>query len=91
MSLVSRHDKQLLEHNPFGGTDILRRSALGRIPVWNALPQNLVDLSLKMFQRKLQVTLLSMAKSDPESPWRTFLRTGLQFSNVRRFQSQFVL
>ena len=49
------HDKQLKDVREGRFTEVIRRSALGAIAVYNMLPQAVVDIeTVKMFQSTLQ-------------------------------------
>ena len=85
----ARHNRQLHEHFQFRSTDAIRRSAFGYVFVFNALPQVVVDLRVKLFQRCLQLNVLRQAKRDPSCQWPSFLRVGLRSRSVRDFQSCF--
>ncbi len=89
-TFANRHRFQLLEHFQFRSTDVVRRSAFGRITLFNALPQRVVELPVKQFQRALQDTVLAKAKQYPESIWSSFLYGGLRSRSVRVFQSCFL-
>jgi len=53
-----KHNKQLHEHTRGCHTELLKRSLLGQVVVYNKLPQAVVDAStVKVFQRRLQATL----------------------------------
>ena len=49
----ARHNRQLIEYHA-GSLEIVRRSVLGLIPIYNLLPQEIVDAnSVRLFQRAL--------------------------------------
>ena len=53
-----RHDKQLHDYLQGSHSELLRRSPLGQVRVYNQLPQEAVNAStVKLFQRRLQKTL----------------------------------
>ena len=78
------HDKQLRTPCSFRSTDLMKRSLFGLALCYNALPQDLANVSnVKLFQRKLQQGLVSYAeKQDGNGQgWerlycRIFLITG---------------
>ena len=60
---TSRHNKQLYDYLQGSHTELLRRSLLGQVRVYNDLPQLTVDSkTVKLFQRKLQETLKELAR-----------------------------
>ena len=64
----SQHSKQLFDHLETRGTELLRRSALGLVRVYNALPQAAVDKpSVPSFQKWLQDDLKSRATTNTEN------------------------
>ena len=63
----ARHSKQLFDHLQNRDTELLRRSALGLVRVYNALPQAAVDKpSVSSFQKWLQDEVKSKAARDTE-------------------------
>ena len=71
----NRHTKQL--HNYLVGkyTELLRRSALGLVKVYNALPQEAADsTTVKNFQKWLQDHLKTLAAADVPD-WENFFNT----------------
>ncbi len=85
----ARHSKQLFEPFQFGYTGVIRRSAFGSVIVYNALPQAVIDLPVKAFQRCLQESVLRQAVRDSSNSWSSFLRLGLQCRSIRGFQACF--
>ena len=81
-----------MEFFPLNCTDVIRRSMLGMVFSYNALPQSIVDVPiLKVFQRHLQNAVLSYAHWAPDSDWAHFLKTGMCGGNFRWFQEFFVI
>ena len=65
-----RHDKQLAEHRKGRFLEILRRSALGLVAVYNFLPAEIVAaVTVKDFQRQLQ-DLLCFRATRKEPDWK---------------------
>ena len=52
------HSRTLLDRNTAGHTEQYRRSVFGLVPIYNRLPQRIVDLpDVSTFQKELQLTL----------------------------------
>jgi hypothetical protein len=84
-----RHTRQL--HDPMDGTQInmVTRSVLGLVYVYNLLPQHVVDCtSVSAFQKKLQGGVKAAARAGHER-WDELLRSGVKFLSVSSFQSYF--
>ena len=61
----------------------------GRVCIFNALPAEIVELPVKNFQRRLQVTTLKLAHGGCDR-WQRFLEDGLSTRSVRDFQRCFM-
>ena len=79
------HSRQLATPVDASSSEVLRRSLFGLVACYNGLPQSFVDeVSVKTFQRRLQLGLLRLAELGAEdwgllysSAWRRFPRTKL--------------
>ena len=70
---AARHEKQLVEHRKEHFLEILRRSALGLVSVYNRLPAEAVrEPTVKGFQRKLSDFLKDRATTEKEDWKYTF-------------------
>ena len=71
-----RHNRQLYEYPHGDYLDMVGRSALGAVSVYNLLPQEIVDAeSVKLFQRSLQdLARYAAASNRPE--WQQLFSTG---------------
>ena len=68
-----RHDKQLEDHRVGRFTELLRRSALGLVSVYNLLPEKVVaQKEVKHFQRELANLLKERAVEGCEDWQQTF-------------------
>ena len=70
-----KHNKQLHDYVQGSHTELLRRSLLGQVKVYNRLQQDTVNAtSVKNFQRKLQDELKAQARLQETGgnlhPWR---------------------
>ena len=72
-------------------TTQLRRSILGMVQCYNALPQQFVDSkSVKVLQRHLQAAVASRA-SEGFGKWQSIFSVGCSYASVARFQAFFQL
>ena len=88
-TLAVRHRYQLEECFERSPTAVVHRSAFGRVCTFNALPAEIVELPVKNFQRRLQVTTLKLAHGGCDR-WQRFLEDGLSTRSVRDFQRCFM-
>ena len=88
-TLVRRHHLQVQERYVFNSTDVIKRSAFGLVPVYNALPSCVVGLRVRRFQSSLQRAILRRATAHPDSNWSAFLRLSLREMSVQMFQVWF--
>ena len=86
-TLAARHNYMELHfiHLP---TAIVQRSAAGYARSLNALPAEVVELAVKIFQRRLQITTLELAHRGCNR-WQWLLKEGLSSRNVRDFLCYF--
>ena len=79
--LRSRHNKQLQEHHRGRDLDIMRRSALGMIKVYNLLPQSVVDEpEINRFQKGL-TELVRQRVIARDERWKLLLSPRWQLFN----------
>ena len=73
------HNKQLYNYLTGNHTELLRRSLLGQVKVYNNLPQYVVDAStVRLFQRRLQRELRAQVvqrKEPDNTSWKTLYST----------------
>ena len=84
---AKRHDKQLADLLGFGHAELLRRSFLSLVRVYNSLPQEAVNCkTVSKFQRWLQGVVKRKAEHDEES-WETCLNKRRQWVERPRSRS----
>ena len=72
-----RHSKPLVEYRGSGNLDLIQRSALGLVSVYNMLPQAVIDTtSLKHFQHLLQ-QMVKIAAQQSHPLWQSLLSPRL--------------
>ena len=70
---VAKHNKQLYDWLGAGQTELLRRSLLGQVRVYNKLEQEVVNhKTTKAFQKALQNVLKYKAREEDDSWSKTF-------------------
>ena len=88
-SLGTFHNRQLHDRISNYSSTQLRRSILGMVQCYNALPQHFVNAkSVKLLQRQLQVAVAARAW-DGYVGWQSIFSIGCQYAKVYRFQSFF--
>ena len=84
---AQRHSQQLFEEFPFQCSAYIRQSAFGFVRVYNALPQWVIELPVRGYQRALQQVILAKARAQDEH-WPLFFRNSA-CTNVSEFQRCF--
>ena len=69
-------------------TAIVQRSGAGYVRILNALPAEIVELAVKILQRRLQITTLELAHRGCNR-WQWVLKEGLSSRNARDFLCYF--
>ena len=86
---VRFHNKQIFDHIDNYSTNLIRRSILGMVSCYNALPQRIVDSkTISSFQSCLQRTIVNRV-SEGHVAWQDIFAVGRHYGLVRRFQAFF--
>ena len=81
------HNRQLRDRITANSSEQIKRSILGMVQCYNALPQQFVDAkSVSLFQRQLQVVVTKRVR-DGFDNWQSLFSDGKRYSSLLRFQS----